>query len=204
MKIREIISEIDAADETPPVHWDKSSLKFAVHEIEIEGHEILQITSSTNIFYVIVDEQENLLAYVATESLQNGYYPLIRIQNLTNIGGLATMIVMGLCAEGIKFIIPKTEKLTKSGFDWLKKLLSVNGRGRLEITDQFGEFPDIRKLQSEWNDAYLGDEPGPTEIFIEAKSSKLNDWLTENTRQHKENNGLLKPYYIFYGDERIL
>jgi len=204
MKIREIIYEIDAADETPPIVWNKDTLKSSVHETDIEGHEILRIDSTTYIFYVIIDEQENLRSYVAVEQLQNEYYPLIRIQNLTNVGGLATSIIMALCGEGKKFIITKTEKLTKSGFAWLKKLLLVNGRGRLKITDQTGEYPDIRKLQSEWNDAYLGDEYGSTEIFIEAKSKKLTEWLSENTRQHKENHNLLKPYYIFYGDEKIL
>jgi hypothetical protein len=208
MKIKEILNEIGMTSICPKLNWNPSLIQYTEHFSNIEGHEILKLTDKANNFFIIVDAQNELQAYIATEKTNEKLLPLVRLENISGIGGLATMIVVSLIASGLKFVIKDTEKLTYSGLRWLIKIIKKNGAG-LNLKTQTGEIPTVKLIQAEWNKSFDDfnsdnslDTTGPTSIFIENKSIDVPK-LNEDNNQWNDNR-LLKPYYHYFKNDELL
>ncbi len=203
MKSKEILNEIGQTTICPKLNWKSVYLQDAILITSIEGHKIFKISDNKHDYYIIADSNTGeLQAYIAVEKSNDIYLPLVRIENIAGIGGLATMIIVALIAVGFKFKIKADENLTLSGFKWLIKLIKKNGSG-LKLFTQTGKFPDIKILRKEWFDSFDTNKVGPTEIFIENKSIDLKK-LNEDSTQWNDDNILLKPYYFYFKNDELL
>ena len=120
------------------------------------------------------------------------------IRNVTAVPGAITALV-GFITHRLKYKvkIAANEKLSTSGFLWLKSFLLADGRG-LTVHDQTGRFPNLEEIEKEWNEYRNKSGHGYTEIMIESKMSRVLE-TKENTK-----NRLLGPSMFFIGDSKIL
>jgi hypothetical protein len=175
MKIKEILKELDVADEIPEILWNPTYIDGKKPVAIANGHKIFQIKD----MFVIVDHNKHLMAYIGVLlPMVNKCYTLIRVENLTlknkdpknRIKGLITIIIKSLLEKGKYFKIDNKEGLTESGIVWLIKLVKSGGRG-IKISNQYDEFPDSNDLYAEWLKARNKlrtneSEAGPTTIFL--------------------------------------
>jgi len=203
MKINEIIY----ADEIQSIDWNSIDLSSAEYFFSLDGQDIFKFYYAPHLFFLIQNEQGKVLAYAALEEEQDGYYPLVRIENIAKIKGLIMSIVFSLTMHKMKLIIKNTEELTPDGFLWISKLLS-NGTWGLKLSDQDGNPLNLEKLRVEYERAksHLRSEismEGPTSILIENIShEKKIQWINEKNEKWKADT-LLKPSYIFYNCEDL-
>lgn len=199
------LNEIGATSFCPTLNWNKAYLNLSSKVAKIDGHDILHFTDSIHDFYLIASDSGKLLAYIAVKNEGSNYLSLERIENLTKnpkIYGLSTMIIIALVSQGMKFVIKDTESLTCSGLSWLLKTLKT--KSELKITDQNRNIPTIKDLQKEWEESKeaKGMPNGPTSIFIENGGINISRINESNNKWEKA--GLLKPFYNYLGDKRIL
>ncbi len=116
---------------------------------------------------------------------------------MPEVGELKPEMVISAIAEitnkKYKLTIDQYEGLTKSGVDWLNKFLLGRGRG-MKVTDQTGGFPDIDKINQEWNNSREDNISGKSSIFIE----------NVHVRPQVKDLGLLKKSYRILFDPRFL
>ncbi len=199
----EQLNEIDHASETTPIKWDPSYKDRCEKVGYTEGFDIYYMPDGSNKMFMVLDDDGKLLAYVTVGHSKN--FPdrmsIHRIENVSGKAGLATTLVAGLRQMGAKFVIDADEPLTPSGLKWVLSLIRSN-RQAFNIMDQDGNPIEPNKLAREREDAIFNKGPGPTSILIEfsevvqQKLKKRNsEWLLET---------LLKPYYVYLGDGRLL
>lgn len=201
----EVLNEIGHASELQTVQWKPEYAASCEIVGETEGLKIHCMPTGNNKMFMILDDSNELEAYVIVGHSSN--FPdrmnIRQIDNVSGRPGLATTLVAGLRKLGAKFVIDSDEPLTNSGLEWVLSL--IKGRGTwFNITDQHGDPIDPVKLAKERINALDNRKSGLTSVLIEFDGvvmKRLNagekQWLTEGIA------GLVKPPYLFIGDGRL-
>ena len=179
MKINELITEIDYADELGKLTISDEELyvNSVVCDDGIDGREVRLFQKDNQQIYFFVDNKISAFIFLVNGELKG-------IKNLSGEGGLVTALIT-FVAHKLKqrIIISDIEGLTKQGINWLVSLLKVGGRG-LTIRDQDGKYPNSTKIYDEWITAKNSGMPGPTSIIIES-------YMTRKFRSLEETKQLL-------------
>lgn len=194
MKINEILTEIDYADDIQSISAALSNLGQEIGQVN--GLDVYFYKDSLAMYYSL-RKDDGIIAYVAlSNSTIDGRYALHQFENVTKIPGAITTLLMYITRKlGKKLIFLPSEKLTEKGLEWIIKTISAGGRG-FTITDQNFNSIDITKLTQEWEAAKNADYR-PTAIFVEHTSPRF-DTIFEQW------DGLLQPAIVILGDERLL
>jgi len=194
------IIEISYADAIPSIDWNNVDLSSAIPVTTIDGQTILEFIDGSISFYLIKDNGK-VQAYAAIERQPiQGYYPLVRIENIAQIKGLVTILIYAITLKK-NLIIKKTEELTPDGLHWLGKMLSNGGRG-LSFYDQNGNPVDFDDLTKEHSHARIqlratGLSKSKTAILIVNDRSKEKLHVIQERAEIWNSSSLLKPPYLF-------
>lgn len=195
------LNEILYADKILPIDWENIDLTDTKLITTIDNHDIVQFNSTPHSFYLICDKNKKVLAYATIEAKDiNGYFPLVRMENIAKIKGLITIIIFAITLTGKKLIIQETEELTPDGLLWISKLL-INGSRGLIITDQQGNninFADLSKQHTDAEIAVRAGEvhSGNTAILISNSNNQITKKIIENIEKW-ESSSLIKPNPMF-------
>lgn len=173
----------------------------------IEGEHLYHHIENQINFYFLINDQQELLAYVASKKSINGYDSLIRLEKLVKTDGLITLIIIGLVSSGKKFIIEKDEELTYFGLEWLCKSIKSNRHG-LKITDQNGNLVDVSDLRKEWYINWDSKNQSISNIAVLIENLNINSSKliedSKNWKSVKAKKTLLMPYVHWKGDKDLL
>ncbi len=208
MKINEITySSSLISISSLPKNQIKNIVSYSKEFDFIDGQHIRQYKDQ-KYNYFFIQHNEEIVAFFAVENnVINGYYPLVRMENVKKIPGLITLLIIALLKNNMKLIIRNTEDLTPDGFKWIYKLLTNGSRG-ITLTDQNHKLINLDNIKKEYNlakNAWEIDKKiiiGQTSILIEHNNSDYTKVL-EHTQQHINQTGLVMPYIDFYNDKDI-
>lgn len=196
------LDEILYCDELETFYPSKSNVNWntATDFDFIDGKQIKRLNYGPHsIFYII--ENGFMEAYLIIESNTiDGYYPLVRMQNLSKIKGLITILIVSLITHKMKMMIKDSEELSPSGFKWICNLIKNGTRG-IKITDQNGGMIDIMTLKKEHHQAMIATREndtsfkGPTTILIENKN--IDRERIDENNELRNNGGIIMPYFQY-------
>lgn len=190
--VTEQLNEIDYADTLAELSIPPDTIIPQSRLVgKIDGLQIFSFAQGPTTLYFVKTNNNQYSALV----LLNGNH-IRAVKNYSKQPGLVTTII-GFIVHTLKtpLEITNTEPLTKDGLRWLRLLILRSGQG-FTITDQDGNFPDVKKLEQEWKTSKILDKSGPTSITI-SESIKTLERLEEKSK-------LLISTTIWFGNERLL
>lgn len=200
------INEIESIGQLNSIidRWSSSIITNSKYLITINGELLYHYYDSIDNLdlYFLIDKDQNLLSYIGTGKIENGYTQLLRVENVSKKPGLIFYLLKGLIGLGYKFFISEKEGLTLDGLKWLTKLIKLHS---FNITDQNRNTINIKDLNTEWMDHLTSNKNGLTRILIENNNIDGEKLLKESkVWENKRNNiGLLMPMYNFYDNENL-
>lgn len=201
----EKLNEIDGAHYSGKLSWNPSYKERCDLIGESEGFDIYYMPIGNDKLFSILGDGGEMRAFMMVGYSKN--FPdrmsIRRIENVSGEYGLATTLAAGLRNMGAKFVIDSDEPLTLDGLNWTISLIKKKYAAFL-VTDQHGNPIEPDDLTREREDALLTGKAGPTSILIEFSENVMRKLNMNNKQWIREGvEGMLKPYYLFYGADYL-